>query len=71
MDFLIMIIKLNLTAEEAKAQPKGEILNVFREIARASRLGYHFFIIPRKLADWAVCGLHLGDGEKAHIQRLG
>lgn len=65
-----MLISFEATDEELSGQPEPEIEELFSELLRASRRGYHFVLIDRRTSDWGLNNLTLNNREKAHLEAL-
>lgn len=49
---------------------QAQAADLFGEILRASRLGFHRIIFPRPVADWIIENLNLSEIDSSHLRRL-
>lgn len=62
-----MIFFLNATEEQLEFQDRADVEELFSKLIDADRRGRHYFVLPRRIASWALENLPFTTRQKSHL----
>ena len=65
-----MIFQLQCTVDELAGASPDQVEEVFSNLIDADRSGRHFFLLPRRLSNWAIAALQLSGRDFAHLNLI-